>query len=358
MSDLSPTPEDSNPGGEAASLPPATATTAAGVFSRVSITHIVLIALALVFLWQWFDGHQAVNDMRRHLAEKIAEMEGMSQANQTLLQQSEAQVRTLAAKVTTLESYYSELQGQRAALEDLYNDLSASRDETALAEVEQLLLIAAQQLQLSRNVKAALIAMQSADTRLQRMDRPALDSLRRAIVRDMDKLRALPNVDVTGIGLQLDNLLQAIEHVPLRYQQHGSNQTAATAIPVGETVWQSLRREIREELGKLIRIENVGTAEIPLISPDQEFFLRENLRLRLMSARLALLSRDEENFKRELNTAQQWSTRYFDDRSNDGAQIVGRLKELAVASISIELPDVSASLQTVRNYRLSHEKPR
>ena len=122
-------------------------TSVADVFSRISIAQLTLAVLVAIFLWQWLDGRRAINDMQQQLAKKIAEMDGGGKANQMLLAQSRDQVSELSAKVLTLETRYAEAQNQRAALEALYNDLSVSRDETALAEVEQLLLIAEQQLQ-------------------------------------------------------------------------------------------------------------------------------------------------------------------------------------------------------------------
>jgi uroporphyrin-3 C-methyltransferase len=331
-------------------------TSIADVFARISITQMTLAVLVVIFLWQWLNGHRAIGDMQQQLAKKIAEMDGTSKANQMMLAQSQDQVRELSAKVATLETHYAETQNQRAALEALYNDLSVSRDETALAEVEQMLLIGGQQLQLSANVKAALIAMQSADARLQRMDRPAFNGLRKAISQDIDKLRALPNVDIAGANFQLDNLIAAVDELPLVYQQRASNTVIAqTSPPKNETATQKLLREIWQEARQLVRIEDTGKAEIPLLPPNQEFFLRENLKLRLLSARLALLSRDEPSFKQELKTAQLWTARYFDGQSNDGARMLNGLKKLAASSISIALPDITPSLQAVRNYRLTHE---
>jgi uroporphyrin-III C-methyltransferase len=340
-------------------------TPVADFIAHISLTQLTLAVLVVIFLWQWLDGHRVISDMQQQLAKKIAEMDGNTKANQMLLTQSQEQVRELFAKVTTLETRYAEAQNQRAALENLYNDLSVSRDETALAEVEQMLLIAAQQLQLSADVKAALIAMQSADARLQRMNRPAFSGLRKAIGQDMEKLRALPSVDVTGINLQLNNLTAVVDQMPFTYQQRAANEViepSALAKPQehlaghpNETVWQKLLREIWQEVKQLVRIENTGKAEIPLLPPTQEFFLRENLKLRLLTARLALLSREEDSFRQELKTAQLWTTRYFDAKSNEGIRMLEGLKKLAAADIRIELPDISPSLQAVRNYRLIRE---
>jgi uroporphyrin-3 C-methyltransferase len=331
-------------------------TSVADVFAHISITQLTLAVLVMIFLWQWLDGHRAISDMQQQLAKKIAEMDGNNKANQVLLTQDQDQVRELSAKVATMESRYAESQNQRIALENLYNNLSVNSDEAALAEVEQTLLIAAQQLQLSANVRAALIAMQSADARLQRLNRPSFNGLRQAIARDMDKLRALHDVDITGINLQLNNLIAVVDQMPLAYQPRSADEAIAQAVPPkDESTWQKLLREVWQEVRQLVRIENTDKAEIPLLPPNQEFFLRENLKLTLLSARLALLSRDEVSFKQGLKTAQLWTARYFDSKSSESRQMSDGLKRLVATDISTELPDISSSLQAVRNYRLTRE---
>ena len=336
---------------------PSRKTSVADIFARISIAQLTLAVLVGIFLWQWLDGHRAINDMRQQLAEKITEMDGGNKANQILLKQSQDQVRDLSAKVLTLETRYAAAQNQYAALETLYSDLSVSRDETALAEVEQMLLIAEQQLQLSANVKAALITLQSADARLQRINRPAFSGLRKAIIQDLDKLRALPSVDITGINFQLNVLIAAVDSMPLAYQQRTAKEVIAqTVAPEDETAWQKLSREIWQEMRQLVRIENTEKDSIPLLLPTQEFFLRENLKLRLLAARLALLSRDEISYTQELKTALLWATRYFDEKSNQGVQMLTSLKNLSAYDISIQLPDINPSLQAARNFHLTREK--
>jgi uroporphyrin-III C-methyltransferase len=345
-------------------------------FSRISITQLVLAVMVVVFVWQWLDGRRIAADMQQQLAKKIDEMEGSSKANRQLLAHSQDQVNELNARLATLEARYAEVQNQRGTQENMNNDLAVSRDETALAEVEQMLLNAAQQLQTSANVRAALIFMQSADARLQRMNRPASRDLSRIIGRDMDKLRALPIVDVTGINRQLNKLIAAVDELPLAYQQRvasepnkispqagsrgqidGAAVSSVQAVPSdGETKGQKLLREIWQEMKQLVEIENTGKDEIPLLQPDQQFFLRENLKLRLLSVRIALLSRDEVVFRQELKAIQLWTARYFDTKSPVVSEMLTEMKKLSVTRINIELPDLSSSLQAVRNYRLTSEK--
>lgn len=329
----------------------------ADFFARVSITQMTMAVMVVIFLWQWLDGHQTMNDMQQQLAQKIAEMDGTSKANQLLLTRSQEEVRELSSKLVGLEARYAEAQSQRAALESLYHDLSSSRDETALAEVEQLLMIATQQLQLSSNVKAALIALQSADARLARMNRPALSGLRNAIGKDIDKLRVLPDVNIPALSAQLDGLVSGVGELPLVYQQSNPpkrTQTAKSQTPEG--FWITLWHEIWQETKQLIRIEDTRKAEIPLLPPNQEFFLRENLKLRLLSARLALLAHDETSFKQTMKTVRIWTAHYFDTHSPITERWLAEQNRLTATTLSIELPDLDPTLQQARGYRLVREK--
>ncbi len=323
--------------------------------AQLSLTQLTLAVLVAVFVWQWLAAHHDINVMQEQLAKKIAEMDGSNKANSLMLSKAQEDSRELAAKLTLLETRYAETQAQRSALEDLYNDLSSSRDEMVLAEIEQLLLVASQQLQLSANVKAALIAMQTADARLQRLNRPALNGVRKAIAQDMDKLRALPNVDVASLSFQLDTLISAAAELPLIYQQRDAKEVAPEAVADEPNRWQRLWREIWQEVKQLVRIQNTGKTELPLLPPEQEFFLRENLKLRLLLARVDLISRDEVAFKAEILTVQEWLRHYFDVKNGNGQHMMDSLKKLGAASINIELPDINPSLAQVRNYRMSRE---
>lgn len=328
----------------------------ARLIARMSITQLTLALLTVVFLVQWLAAHNQIADMQQELAKRLAEMDGSNKANQTLAAQNQEMVRELGGKLSLLESKYAETQNQRAALEALYQEMSSSRDQTALADVEQMLMIAAQQLQLSANVKAALIAMQQADSRLQHLDRPSLNELRKLINHDIDRLRALPAIDVPGISLRLDSLVATLDTLPLAQDIRTPHESAAPAPQPDESGWQKFWREIWQEAKNLVRIKNTQKEELPLLSPTQTFFLRENLKLRLLSARLALLSRDETSFKHDIKTAQEWLKSYFDLSSSEGATAMKSLQTLAAANIAIELPDVGASLEAVRHYRIAREK--
>src|SRR5512145_384618 len=185
------------------------------LISRVTLTQLTLAVLVAVFVWQWLDAHYQLDQTQETVARRLSEVEAANKANQLLVAQNQELVRELGGKLSLVESRYAETRNQRAALEALYQEMSSSRDQTALAEVEQMLLIAGQQLQLSANVKAALIAMQQADSRLQGLERPALAGLHKSISRDIDKLRALPIIDAAGINTRIDSVVAVIDTLPL-----------------------------------------------------------------------------------------------------------------------------------------------
>jgi len=325
--------------------------------ARLSLTQLILVLLAVVFVWQWLDANHRTNQLQQLVAQRLAEAEGVSKANQTLIAQNQELTRELGGKLSVLESRFAETAVQRATLDALYQDLAGSREQTLLADVEQVLLIAEQQLQLSGNVKAALIALQNAASRLQRSQRAGAADLRQHIERDIERLRALPEADVPGLHRQLDRLIALAEQLPLAQEMRPApNSPDAAPSSPGGNPWQRFWRELWQDLRQLIRIENTRQAEMPLLSPSQSFFVRENLKLVLLSARLSMLSRDEAGFRRELATVQGWLARYFDASANETRSAQRLLEKLAAANLAVALPDLGPTLEAARTYRAAQER--
>lgn len=316
---------------------------------------LALAAIALVLAgWQWFDSRRSLEAAGQDLAKRLAAIDGLSRESRALATQSREVMSDVSARLGQLEARVFETQNQRLALESLYRDLSRGRDEWTLAEVEQVLLIANQQLQLAGNVKAALIALETADARLARAERPQLTALRRVIGQDIERLKAAPYMDVVGSALRLDNLIGQVEAMPLAAEQRPSRPDAQIDPAAG--FWQRGWRELKQDLRDLIRIQNVDKPELPLLPPEQAFFLRENVKLRLMGARLALLAHDEASFKVDVKAASEWLTRYYDGGDKSVAAAQSTLKQLQQTDFGDRVPDISASLDAVRNFKLVRER--
>ena len=339
---------------EAASpAPPAAPRDAAR--TRRWLLALVLAVLAAAIVAVWLDGRNARRVLRTDIAKRLGDVDVTEQATRSALKDAQEGLREAQAKLTLLESRLAESQNQQAALDALYRELAPSRDEWALTEIEQVLQLASQQLQLARNVPSALAALQLADSKLQRLDRPQFVPLRRALARDMDALKAVPYVDVPGISLRLDQAIAAIDTLPLAIEERLPPQSMP-APPADEASWRRFLRAVWQDVRQLVRIENLDRPEAPLLAPQQQFFLRENLKLRLLSARFSLLFRDQQNFRGDLNAADAWLRRYFDTRSASVASLQTLLKQMQATDMASEMPDVVRSLEAVRLLKLAREK--
>jgi uroporphyrin-3 C-methyltransferase len=317
---------------------------------------ILAVIFAVAMTWQWYDHRSQVSELQHELAKRLAEAETFSKESRYLAGETSEASRRTEAKVGVLEAKLSESQSQQLALEALYQELTRNRDEVTLEEVEQLLLIANQQLQLANNVKAALIALQEADVRLQRIDRPQLTPIRKILSLDMDLLKTAPYVDTVGISLRLDNLAREIDKLPLAMELRPEETKPSPGGPDTESVWLRFAREIWEDIKQLVRVQNMNKPDIALLPPSQAYFLRENLRLRLLSARHALLARNPASFKADIEASLDWTNRYFDTSSEAVSGMLETLRELRDSDVGVELPLISASLDAIRKYRLARDR--
>src|SRR5712691_9673550 len=316
----------------------------------------VIIAAGLAALF-WLDARQRIGGTQEEFARRLRDIEGDVREARSTARQSQELLREAQVKIGQLESRLAESQSQQLALEALYQELSRNRDEWQLAEIEQVLAIASQQLQLAGNVRAALLALQLAEARLARADRPQFAPVRRALARDIERLRVLPAIDLPAMSMRLDSLVAAVDALPLAFDERAERVPVKEAPPGGERgVVARLGAEVWNELRQLVVVRRVDAPEPPLLPPSQAYFLRENLRLRLLNARLSLLARDEAGYREDLRAAQTWIRRYFDTHSKQTADTLAQLKALSSPSLSFEMPSISESLEAVRGFKSRRER--
>ncbi len=317
---------------------------------------VALVAVALAG-WLAWDARQSVGSMQSTAGERLAQLGAAADMSRTTLAQSQAALKDAQARIAELEARVADTQEQRVALEEMYRELSRSADDRVLSEVEQMLVLASQQLQLAGNVRGALAALQAADQRLARADKLAATPLRRAITQDMERLKAVPQVDTVGIAVKLDGLIAQSDALPLLVAETLPVRVAARARYVDDQgSFQRAARDFWEEMKNLVRIRDLETNDAPLLAPQQSYFLRENLKLRLLSARVALLARDEPSFREDLKATQAWITRFFDAKAKPTVTALATLKQIAETPVAIAAPDINASLAAVRTARAAREK--
>ncbi|MFK3738824.1 uroporphyrinogen-III C-methyltransferase [Massilia sp. TN1-12] len=355
---------------------------ASGLFQKPQ--NIAILALAVLLALQTWSSHSRFNKLREDVARTLQKDNAANAETAQLVRDTQDTAKELQVKVGVLESRQAESASQQAALEQMYQDVSKNRDEWALSEIEQVLSTASQQLQLAGNVQGALIALQNADRSLSRSDKPQFITIRRAIARDIDRLKALPSVDQAGIALRLDNVISQIDTLPLLSDEKPAEPSAPTRVnpparakaPAGPaaaraagsaaaapevpemtlfqrvvTTWRNWSHEMWDDMRQLIRVRTVDTPEALMLSPSESYFVRENLKLRLLNARLALLSRNEGTFRDDINSAQQTLVKYFDTKARSTVAVQGLLRQVQANNVSIDVPDLSESLNAVRNYK-------
>jgi uroporphyrin-3 C-methyltransferase len=343
-------------------LPGAPAKAAAAGKSRTSREALgsralwVIVVLAVVGgVYAWYGERRASQSLQGDVARRLTAADAAAAQARARDSDLANELRDAHAKLALLEARVSEFQSEQAALEALYRELAPSRDELALSEVEQILVLASQQLSLAGNVQAALAGLQVADAKLARMDRPQIGPLRRALARDMDRLKAVPYVDVAGISIKLDQAIHAIDALPLARDERIPPPPAAPS-PADEPAWLRFLHGVWADLRSVIRIEVSDRPAAPLVTPQQAFFLRENVRLRLLSARLALLARDEASFKADLQAGKAWLEQYFDRQSRQVQLTLATLSQLSATAMPGDMPDLSASLDAVRLLKSAGER--
>jgi uroporphyrin-III C-methyltransferase len=324
--------------------------------SRFSPLTWVVLALALALAWQWWNTREQLNHLQEQLARRLKEGDAANAEARTLSRQASEAVREATTRLTKVETRLAESQSQQIALEQLYQSLARNRDEWALAEIEQVVTLAAQQLQLAGNVSGALVALQNADARLARAPdgsaRAQFLPIRRTLQKDIEKLKSLPYVDLPGMALKLDAVMGNVDNLPLAFEQRlgpqaepkeGAMPDTSTLSRWGGEAWRQLRQ--------LVRVRDMGGTEPVVLSPNEGFFLKENLKLRLINARIALMQRNDTVFRSDIQAAQLWLARHFDTRSEKTITAIGTLKGLSGSSLAIEPPSLADSLNAVRNFR-------
>lgn len=304
----------------------------------LAITAIVLTAVV------WLHGRDQYRGAKTELARKLSEFDAAVKESRLLARNADDTTREAASRLAQVEAQLANSKEQQLALESLYKELSRDRDQWALADVEQILLTANQQLQLAGNIRAAIVALETADQRLLRLDKPQFTAIRQAISNDLARLRAVPEIDQTGISVRLIALAEHIEKWSL---SSAHTQTAGDKQKTRPPLAQGLLSELKN----LVQIRRLDQGEPALLTPDQEYFLRQNLKLRLLSARLSVLSRNEPGYQSDLNAAGILLARYFNTRDAGVMAAQAELRKLAGFRVAPPLPDLKESLPTVQRFR-------
>ncbi|PRY64887.1 uroporphyrin-3 C-methyltransferase [Vreelandella songnenensis] len=319
---------------------------------------VVLLAIALVIVawqgWQRLDSQQQrINELSQQ-AENSATQQTVSDL-QSRIESSESE------RDQALESTLDELRGEldsyrsdvNSTLDDVLAQLSQAQDtddrDWLHAEAAYLLRLANQRLQLEGDVEGAAALLRTADARLADADNPALTSVRREIASELAALDGVPRVDRTGLYLALNAQQERVAGLRLSQEVEERAVTSGIEQPPTGTFQRQLAR-FGEELKDLVVIRHHDEAMETLVTPEQESYLRQSLRLILEQAQLALLKEEQPLYEASIDKALELLNGYYDLERDATQSVIERLQELKQAEIEPELPDISASQQAMASF--------
>jgi uroporphyrin-3 C-methyltransferase len=316
-----------------------------GVFSVAALT------LALL-------GQQRIKSLEQELVRRQQDSQGQAIEARAMAKQAQDTAHGAESKVTLLEARVAETALQRTQLEDLIQQLSRSRDENVLADVDAAVRVAIQQSAITGSAEPLAQALRQSEERLARMNQPRVERVRRALARDLDRVRAVAVSDIASLTIKLDEAVRAVDELPLLAQperrQSAPLRTAAAAaagaasaaapttvdrwLPWLTERWIWAGTQVWGEVKSLVRVSRIDNPEAVLVAPEQAWFLRENLKLRLLNARLALLSRQFDTAQSDLRDAQSTLDRYFDRGARRVVVTAELVRQVAGQARQINLP--------------------
>jgi uroporphyrin-3 C-methyltransferase len=270
--------------------------------------------------------------------------------------QAEELARDTAARLAVTDAKLSEVALQRAQLEDLMQSLSRSRDENLVVDIESAIRLAQQQSQLTGSVQPLLAALQSSQMRLTKVAQPRLAPLLRAIVRDIEQIKATPVTDTPTLLIKIDELVRAVDNLVLLNAVGASAVSNASAKPatapdtlswaraISMSWWEKMLNDLWRNAQGLVRISRIDRPEASLLAPEQSYFVRENLKLRLLNVRLAVLARHFESAQADMNQVSRDLNKYFDVASGQGPLTLALAREVLAQSKNTEIPRIDATL--------------
>ena len=323
----------------------------------LSLAVIVLALLAVVALGFAWRADQRVRSSERELVQRQQDSALQVTEAALLARQAQEAARDATAKVALLEARLNEVAVQRGQLEALVQSVARSRDENLVADSEATLRAGLQQAALTASAEPVVAALKQIDERFARANQPRLEPVRRAVARDLDRVKAASVADVATLSIRLDEVVRLVDELPLlsaaEPRRDPARGAAAAAAPAsaasasGVGGWLSREfgqagRAIVEgtwsEIRSLVRVTRIDQPEAMLLAPEQAFFLKENIKLRLLNARLALLSRQFGTAQSDLREVQIALERHF-DRSSRRVNVMNELlRQVGSQSRGIVVP--------------------
>ena len=328
------------------------------LYTMAAVATVAVAGLASsALLWQ------KLSTIQEQLARQSADAGTQAIEARTIALQAQEQARDTATRVTVAETRLNEVALQRSQLEALMQSLSRSRDENLVVDIESALRLAQQQAQLTGSLEPLVATLKSAQQRIERAAQPRLAPLQRALERDLQRITSASVTDTAGLLARLDDLVRQVDDLPVQnavaqaaatrrlQARHATHDAAQAASGAAQAWWQTaLQRSwevVRDEVRGLVRVSRIDQPEAILLAPDQAFFLRENLKLKLLNARLGVLARQFDSARADLAAASAAINKYFDPASRRTQSAATVLQQAQAHLKTAELPRLDETLSAL-----------
>lgn len=324
---------------------------------RLALFTLLLLVMALAAMtWKWAEDRGYIANFEYALIQYLTEADVFSNRTRTLIAEVESRKSETERQLNQLAASLLAIDNQRSAtdkLDQVFSD-NDTPDGRILGAVKRLIMFSDQYLQLTGDVRAALASLEQASELLQASEVLKASKLSDTLARDIDQIRAATTVDIADTYQRIEALAVQVEHLPLAMDNRLIPVDMIGSLPdsPASSLWQRYRNEVLQDIFRLVKIEKVAYPNVPLLSNSQTYLLREHVRLQLTLARLALLTRDESNFRSSLKTATDWMDRYFDTEAQSVENTLKELEQISAINISIRLPDLRESLEAVDHEQL------
>ncbi|MCU7905242.1 MAG: uroporphyrinogen-III C-methyltransferase [Candidatus Thiodiazotropha sp. (ex Epidulcina cf. delphinae)] len=351
---------------------------APGLAAGLAFTALLTVAAGLLFGYRyWVDMKQTLTELNEALERANQEQIRFGQR----LQQSGEALELQKQVVTTQQETFAELAGQLMeeqeasrqrgtrfyrSLAEIQTRLGGREGEWRVAEAEYLMRVANHRLTLTGDHATALDALKAADERLNVSGDPGWAEVRERLAEEITGLTALPEIDTVGISAELTALADRVDRLPLRDEgvvqiptRKDDTDTTASVEHQGFNL-ERLLDDLWQGFKSMMVIRHHDRPVSAMLPPEQHYFLMQNLRFKLETAKAALMGRNQPIYRENLHAAAEWVEGYFEVADPGVSGFRDQLLELAGRRIAPVLPDISASLRVLqaRRQALSQEDVR
>ncbi|GAB2641082.1 uroporphyrinogen-III C-methyltransferase [Vibrio panuliri] len=269
----------------------------------------------------------------------------LEQTKSSLTSEVKATEQATIAKATEIthraETVLTQQQKSIESLQVAVADVKGRRpNDWLLAEADYLVKLAGRKLFLEHDAESATLLMESADQRIAALNDPSLVPLRKSMANDITKLKSIPLIDRDGLVLRLTALQQQVDQLPLAnavLPEEKAQQPEKVSQDIND--WQqNLKTSLKDFSENFITFRSRDGNVIPLLSPQQHFYLRENMKAKLETAIKAVYVEQQEIYQTALSTAEQWSQSFYDQESNQVKEFNKALELLAKQTVQVEYP--------------------